>query len=206
VTRASLVTAQLFSPKRVKLYTWRFSVRAGRSIVSLRLPAQVRRPGVYTIRWTARSGRSTVSRRITIRFVGPRTRLVQPVRVLLAGPAADGVRGKFSSGRPKVVLASGIEPTFDAAASRSTDVRVIVVDVNQFGVGMVRDLHAVFPAAKIVALVLGPKQMAAALKAGAAIALPRSTPAPLLARIIQRLLNQPVRVAKPRSTGWHLAH
>ena len=103
-------------------------------------------------------------------------------------------------------MASGVEPTFDAAASRSTDVRVIVVDVNQFGVGMVRDLHAVFPAARIVALVLGPKQMAAALKAGAAIALPRSTPAPLLARIIQRLLNQPVRVAKPaRSTGWHLA-
>ena len=76
---------ELFSPKRVKLYTWRFSVRAGRSIVSLRLPGQVRRPGVYSIRWTARSGRSTVSRKIAIRFVGPKTRLGQPVRVLLAG-------------------------------------------------------------------------------------------------------------------------
>ncbi len=88
VTRASLVTAQLFSPKRVKLYTWRFSVRAGRSIVSLRLPRQVRRPGVYSIHWTARSGRSTVSRNIAIRFIGPKARLAQPVRVLLAGPAA----------------------------------------------------------------------------------------------------------------------
>ena len=87
----------------------------------------------YSIRWTARSGRSTVSRKIAIRFIGPKTRLAQPVRVLLAGPAAGSVRGSSSRGRPKVVMASGVEPTFDAAASRSTDVRVIVVDVNQFG-------------------------------------------------------------------------
>src|SRR5204862_6865084 len=53
ITRAARVTAQLFSPRRVQLYTWRFSVKAGRTIVRLRLPRQVRRPGIYTLSWSA---------------------------------------------------------------------------------------------------------------------------------------------------------
>ena len=89
VTRASRVTAQLFSPRRVKLYTWRFSVKAGRTIVKLRLPRQVRRTGVYTMRWTARSGRETVARKLTIRLVRARARSTQPVQVLLAGRRRD---------------------------------------------------------------------------------------------------------------------
>jgi DNA-binding NarL/FixJ family response regulator len=67
---------------------------------------------------------------------------------------------------------------------------VIVVDVDEFGVGLVRDLHAVFPSVKIVALAAGPKTMAAALKAGATIVLPRSTPPATLAKIIQRLAKR----------------
>ncbi|TML88547.1 MAG: hypothetical protein E6G09_01940, partial [Actinobacteria bacterium] len=188
LTRASRVTAELFSPRRVKLYTWRFSLRAGRSIVRLRLPPQVRRPGVYTMRWTARSGREAISRKITIRLMGTRNVTTVPARVVLAGPAARGINGTFPTQKPKLITASGIEPTFDAAASRRTNVRVIVVDVDAFGVSLIRDLHAVFPATKIVALTSGPRQMAASLKAGAAIALPRSTPASTLGRLIQRLL------------------
>ena len=56
--------------------------------------------------------------------------------------------------------------------------RVIVVDVDAFGVSLIRDLHAVFPLDEDRrALTSGPKQMIASLKAGASIALPRSTPA-----------------------------
>jgi DNA-binding NarL/FixJ family response regulator len=116
-----------------------------------------------------------------------------PVEVLLAGPAARSISGKFPARRPKLVSASSIEPTFDAAASRRTDVRVIVVDVDAFGVSLIRDLHAVFPSTKIVALTSGPKQMVASLKAGAAIALPRSTPASVLTRLVTRLLAKPVK-------------
>ena len=54
-------------------------------------------------------------------------------------------------------------------------------------VSVVRDLHTVFPAVKIVALAAGPKTMSAALKAGATVVLPRSTPPAMLAKIIQRL-------------------
>jgi hypothetical protein len=118
-----------------------------------------------------------------------------PVQVLLAGPAARSISGAFPARKTSLVTASGIEPTFDAAASRRTDVRVIVVDVDEFGVSLVRDLHTVFPLAKIVALTSGPKQMLASLKAGASIALPRSTPASILTRVITKLLAKP---AKPK--------
>ena len=193
LTRASGVTAELFSPRHVKLYTWRFSLKAGRSIVKLHLPQQVRRTGVYTMRWTARSGRESTSRKITIRLVGARNMPAAPVQVLLAGPAARSISGKFPAQTPKLVSASAIEPTFDAAASRRTDVRVIVVDVDAFGVSLIRDLHAVFPSTKIVALTSGPKQMVASLKAGASVALPRSTPASVLTRLVTRLLAKPVK-------------
>ena len=76
------------------------------------------------MRWTARSGRETISRTITIRLLGARNVPVAPVQVLLAGPAARTISGKFASRRPRLVMASGIEPTFDAAANRRTDVRV----------------------------------------------------------------------------------
>jgi len=188
LTRAARLTAELFSPRNVKLYTWRFSLKAGSSIVKLRLPHQVRRTGVYTMRWTARSGREAIARKITIRLVGARNVHVAPVQVLLAGPAARSISGKFPTRKPRLITSSAIEPTFDAAASRRTDVRVIVVDVDAFGVSLIRDLHAVFPSTKIVALTSGPKQMVASLKAGASIALPRSTPPSVLTRVITRLL------------------
>jgi hypothetical protein len=189
VTRAARVNAELYSPRRVKLFTWRFSVKAGRSIVQLRIPRQVRRSGVYTLKWSARAGRDTVSRRITIRLLGPRQAAGKPVEVVLTGPATSGVRGKLTP--RKVRSAEGVEPTFDAAANRARDVRVIVVDVDVFGVAFVRDLHTVFPSVRIVALTSSPRLMVAALKAGAAVALPRSTPPATTATVIQRLLKLP---------------
>ncbi|MFL5945446.1 MAG: Ig-like domain-containing protein [Gaiellaceae bacterium] len=187
VTRSAAVTAQLYSPRGVKLYTWHYSVRAGRTILKLKFPRQVRRAGVYKMRWSAHAGRETVSRTIKIRIVGS-VQPVQKVEILLAGAAARDVTGQLGRQKPKVV--AGVEPTFDAAANRNRDVRVIVVDVDEFGVGIVRDLHAVFPAVKIIALAAGPKTMAAALKAGATIVLPRSTPPATLAKIIQRLARR----------------
>jgi hypothetical protein len=183
ITRAARVTAQLFSPQRVKLYTWRLSVRAGRTIVRLRVPRQVRRPGVYTMQWSARAGRQTVSRTIRVRLVGsvaPRQR----VEVVLAGTAAESVRTKNAK------FVNGVEPMFDETANRSRDVRVVVVDVDELGVSIVHDLHVVFPSVKIVALAAGPKTMAAALKAGAKVVLPRSTPPAKLAKIIQQLAKK----------------
>ncbi|HEY3017207.1 MAG TPA: Ig-like domain-containing protein, partial [Gaiellaceae bacterium] len=198
VTRAARVTAQLYSPRQVKLFTWRFSVKAGRSILKLRIPRQVRRSGLYSMRWTARAGRATVARTIKIRVVGtgraPSVKPVPPVEVVLAGRATRGLAG--AKRNTKFVSASGVEPTFDAAASRKSDVRVIVIDVDELGVALIRELHTVFPSVKIVGLASGPRTMAAALRAGAAIVLPRSTPPATLAKVIQKLLAKPSKPAK----------
>jgi hypothetical protein len=195
VTRAAQVAAVLYSPRGARLYTWRFKVKAGKSIVKLRLPAQVKRAGVYAIRWAARSGSDTATRTIRIRLVasvgglagiGPS---MGPVEVVLAGSSIpSGLTVGTGSRRPKVVAVEGVEDAFNLAGSGSGDVQVMIVDVDQFGVGFVRDLHMVFPSMKIVALSRDPKLLAAALKAGATVALPSSTPSPTLAAVVAKLL------------------
>jgi large repetitive protein len=205
VTRASRVTAELYSPRHVKLFTWKFSAKAGQSIVKLRLPRQVRRVGSYSMRWIARASNETATRALTIRFV-KRNVAARPV-VLLAGSAAGTVGNKLAR-KPGVVRASSVEPTFDAAANRGRNVRVIVVDIDQFGVSLIRDLHTVFPSVKIIGLTSRPKTMVAALRAGASVVLPRSTPSPKVARVVRRLLSIPAPNAKPRRAstgGWSLS-
>src|SRR5213076_1118800 len=90
VTRAAQVTAQLISPGRLRLYTWHFRMQAGRTIVRLRIPREVRRPGIYTLRWTARANRETATRTVRFRLVGRRAP-VQKIQIVLAGTAAQDV-------------------------------------------------------------------------------------------------------------------
>jgi hypothetical protein len=197
VTRAARITAVLFSPRGIRLSTWRFAAKAGKSIVKLRIPAQVRRPGLYAIRWTAHSGTDVVTRTIRIRFVASAKGLPTaspasgPIEVVLAGSKLPlDLSIDTGSRKPKVVSADDVDSAFDLAGSGAVDVQVMVVDVDQFGVGFVRDLHAVFPGMKSVALSRDPKLLAAALKAGATVALPASTPSPTLAAVIAKLLHQ----------------
>jgi len=200
LTRAARVTVQFFSPRGVKIYTWHFSVKAGRTIEKLNIPRQVRRPGVYSMRWTAKAGGDLASKRLKIRMIGLRVvKFAEPIEVVLSGQAPKGAGAKLPKGKPRVVKATGIETTFDAAADRKTDARVIVVDVDEFGVAFVRDLHTVFPSVKIVALSSSPRTMARALKAGAVIALPRSTPPATLAKVIQKLLTPPKKPVKAKA-------
>jgi DNA-binding NarL/FixJ family response regulator len=70
---------------------------------------------------------------------------------------------------------------------------------------VISDLHAVFPSAKLVALTSSPKQMVNSLRAGASIALPRSTPAPTLVRVIQRLLGAPAKPVRAKPAKRHTA-
>ena len=73
----------------------------------------------------------------------------------------------------------------------------MVVDVDQFGVQFVRDLHTVFPSLKMVVLSRSPKTLARSLKAGAAVALPRSIPNAVLGAVISRLLRSPKATHRP---------
>jgi hypothetical protein len=66
-------------------------------------------------------------------------------------------------------------------------VQVIVVDVDRYGISLLRDLRTVFPSVRLLALASRPADLARASKAGATIALPYDTPAPMVARVIRRL-------------------
>jgi len=114
-----------------------------------------------------------------------------PVEVVLAGSSIpSSLTVGSGSKKPKVVTVEGVDDAFDLAGSGAGDVQVMIVDVDQFGIGFVRDLHTVFPTMKIVALSKDPKLLAAALKAGAAVALPSSTPSPTLAAVVAKLLGR----------------
>src|SRR5439155_12853018 len=104
LTRSARVTTQLFSPRGVKLFTWHLSVHAGRTIVKLKIPRQVQRPGIYKMRWSARAGRQTVTRTVKIRLVGKKPP-TQKIQIVLAGTAAKDVDGELGKQKPKVVTA-----------------------------------------------------------------------------------------------------
>jgi DNA-binding NarL/FixJ family response regulator len=157
------------------------------------------------MRWTARAVRDQASRKLRIRLLPTRgiVRTGIPVEVVLTGAAPSNARTQLPKRKPKVLSANGVETTFDAAASRSNDVRVIVVDADQFGLAFIRDLHVVFPSVRIIALSSSPRMMVRALKTGATIAMPRSTPPALLARVIRRLLAGPKKPSGKSTLPWH---
>jgi len=177
----------LYSPQRLKLSRWSFALKAGRSIVKVNVPAQVRRPGLYTIRWTATAGGESVTRSIGVRISGGKP--TRPVQVVLAGSAVSPTFG-HGKNAPKVVKTAGEDSAFDAVGAGSNGVQVMVVDVDEFGVRFVRDLHTVFPGLRMVALSRSAKTMAKATKAGATVALPSSVPNSVLAAVISRLLRK----------------
>jgi hypothetical protein len=196
-SRPAAVSATLYGAAKQRLYTWKLRVKAGAQVVRLHIPSQIRRPGHYTLTWVARSGTETISRTIKVQLVGPRLQQVQPakqqVEVVLAGEQPDrseialGLRG---SGARIVESAKGAQRTFLLAGAADRNVGVIVVDVDVYGLGFLRDLRLVFPTMRLLALCSNPATLGRAIQAGANLALPRSTPADELARIIAMLARQ----------------
>ncbi len=70
LSKPARVVATLYSPRHVRLYTWRLDVRAGARVVKLRWPKQVRRTGTYSVVWVARSQAQTQRRTQKVRLVG----------------------------------------------------------------------------------------------------------------------------------------
>jgi hypothetical protein len=195
-TRPAQLTATLYSPAKRRLFTWRRSVNAGSSIVQLRLPSRIRRPGTYRVVWVARSSAETIRRTTTFRLVAPKDALAKPsqqrVAVVLAGerPVLDAIAARLARTKARVVARTDADGTFMLASSRSRNVGVAVVDVDEYGVGLVRDLGIVFPSLRLVGIARGASMRARAVRAGAVLALPRSTPAAKAARAIERIAGR----------------
>jgi DNA-binding transcriptional ArsR family regulator len=195
-TRAARVTVTLSRPRTTRLYTWRFHVKAGVSLVKLHMPQQIRRPGLYWFKWVGESGEDHVTKTVRVRIVfsGEKLgRLVkapkQTVDVVLAGDdLGQDVALGLDGGNARVLAASSADALFDLAAQDGVQ-RVAVVDVDQYGVGVVHDLHTLFPTLGIVAVAANADERAAAVYAGANAALPSSVPDSDIARAVARLVR-----------------
>jgi DNA-binding NarL/FixJ family response regulator len=158
------------------------------------MPA-VARNGRYSVVWSAQAGTATAQRALPIQIVYSAARLLEPRAatgdvVVLGTPALRGALSRALAGPGTRVVGGGVDDAFDLAASPLRDVRVTVVDLQLFGLDTVRDLHAVFPEVKIVALSSDPRLTPRATFAGAAVALPRSTPPAEVAKAAARLLRR----------------
>jgi hypothetical protein len=186
-SRAAVVTANLLAPTSARVGGWRFALRAGTTIKPLRMP-KVQRPGKYHVTFIVRSGPDSARKTIVVQVFGKRPPVERrPVEVVLTGASTEIGRGIGNGAR--VVPAIG-EDTWAIAGSQERNVQVIVVDVDRYGLQLVRDLHTVFPSLKIVALTNDPRRLAQAVRAGAAVAVPRSTPPADVAKLIRRLTRR----------------
>jgi hypothetical protein len=184
-TRAVKVTASLFSPRGSRLEVWRLQAKAGTSMVRLRWPAKAEVAGVYTITVGAASGSQNASRAIHVQVVKPGGRVPKrPVLVVVSSQTMQGLVPGLSGVR---VVATAGEDTFAAAATLGANVGVIVLDVDQYGLPMLRDLHTLFPNVRLVALSTSSTRLARAKALGATAALPTSASPPQVAMLIDRL-------------------
>src|SRR5207253_8759911 len=194
-TRASAVVATLVGPGGQRLYTWRVKAHAGASILKLPMPKQVRRPGTYTLVWAATAGGTTIRKTIPVKIVGSDAGLGKPlnpsslpVEVVLTGAKipkdlALGLDAK----KTRLIQASNSDDPFTVTGDPARNVEVVVVDADQFGLGLVRDLRTVFPSLRLIVLSDDPRKLARAVSAGATLALPRSTPSAKLATVVSRM-------------------
>jgi hypothetical protein len=196
-TRTAEVSIALVDFRGVEVGTWEQALEAGATIVRLPLPSKLA-IGRYSLVWSARSNEETVTRRHRLDVVsakGRNPRLGASVRldVVLAADVGLGPALARRLGRFATIVPADQDAAFDLAASWQHNVQVIVVDLDEHGLGFVRELHEVFPDVRILALGSSQRQLREAVKAGATAARLRSTPRSRLADLVARLARPPAR-------------
>ena len=184
----------LENAKGVRIYTWHVDAHAGVSIVKLPLPAVARKAGRYIVRWTAVSGADVVRKSMTVQILHSAKNLTpSPHRdVVLAGAELPKQLPDAPTQDRRLVASTG-DSTFTLTGDPKSNVEVIVVDADQYGLGLVRDLRTVFPMVRLVVLTNDRKKLVPAINAGATVALPKSTSAVKLAKVVAALASVPPR-------------
>jgi DNA-binding NarL/FixJ family response regulator len=141
--------------------------------------------------FAVQSGSETVKKSIVVQVVNKPAKPMPskpPLQVVLAttGNNSKEIERGLSKGMEVVPAAVG-EDAWSLTGAPDGHVEVIVVDVDRYGLQLIRDLRLVFPTVRILALTNDPRRLGQAVRAGATIAVPRSTPPKDLAKLIQRL-------------------
>jgi hypothetical protein len=171
-TRPANLTATLRSPRGRVLHTWRYSVRAGVTIVKLPFSLKMQTPGVHRLVWVVRSGSATTRKSLALHLMRPfwtrpavkRLQVVMVAPRLLLGTLPPTVR---------VLAKTGLEDAYSLSSSRQRDVRVVVVDVDVYGIRFLRDMRQVFPYMRLVAVASDSAKLSRAKAAGASVTLRR---------------------------------
>jgi len=180
----------LYSPRGIRLHTWQRFAKPGASIVKLRFASRVRRGGIYRLTWLARSGKESISTSARVELIRPRQSrtLPQPreLEVVLASkrPSKESLQPALRRSLARIVAQARPDQTFTLAAAQQLDVRMIVVDVDEYGVSFLRDLRTVFPSLGLIAISSDPVTLSRSAGAGATLAVSGSTPPARIARSI----------------------
>ena len=186
---ASTFTVTLLNKKHKALKTWHFSFRAGIGIRKLYLPAKARHVGWYSLRWSAVSGTTVLHRTFGLQIVKsihsllPRSK--KPVYVVMAGTGLP----QLPAGTKQVarLVAASDLATWSFTADPKRSPQVIVVDVDQYGVRLVHNLHLVFPMVKIIAVSSHPSQLVRAKRFGATVVLSKTSSPKKIVKIVSQL-------------------
>jgi hypothetical protein len=141
--------------------------------------------GVYTITFSAVSNGQTAARAIRVRVVRQNAPLRRgPGSIVIFGPSVTGLGSGLT--RAHVVQTTG-DDTFMTAGTLGANVSVIVINIDQSGLAMIRDLHTLFPEVRLVAVSGNRRTLRSAVALGATVALPATTPSRQLSTLIGRL-------------------
>jgi hypothetical protein len=193
-TRATLLNATLVNARGAHIYTWHVNEPAGVTIAKLTLPKSAQKPGFYKLLWTATSDGDVVRKSLDVQILSSAKTAAAAAKqrkvkdVLLAGAdLPKQLPGKAKTGTR--LVASSSDSAFSLTGDPRLNVEVVVVDADQYTLGLVHDLRTVFPSVKLIALTSDPNKLSRAVAAGATIALPKSTPAVKLAKVVAALTS-----------------
>jgi hypothetical protein len=197
-TRVTMLTATLVNARGLRIYTWNVKARAGSSIVKLTLPKKARRAGSYTVLWTALSGPDVMRKSINLTILRKPAKktppATKPVDVILTGDTLPKELPIETAQEQRLVPATSSDTAFSVTGDPKRNVQVIVVDADEYGLSLVHDLRTVFPMVKLIALTSDPAKLSRAVKAGATIALPKTTSAGKLAKVVTNLSGNAPRI------------
>ncbi|HWX08579.1 MAG TPA: PASTA domain-containing protein, partial [Gaiellaceae bacterium] len=187
-TLATSATGTLVNSRGARIYTWHVTARAGVSIVKLALPVAARKPGIYVLLWKALSGGETINKSMVVQIFRSAKTLKRPTisDVVLAGADLPTQLPATPKHGQRYVASTG-DSTFTLTGDPNRHVEVIVVDADQYGLGLVRDLRTCFPTVRLVVLTNSPKTLSRAVAAGATIALSKRTSTVKLAKVVAAL-------------------
>ena len=145
------------------------------------------------------SGNNVVHRTVAVQIVKSiHTRLPKsskPVYVVMAGTALPTQLPAGTKHAARVVAGSD-SSAFDITADPKRNTQVVVVDVDQYGVRLVHNLHLVFPSLKLIAVSSSPAKLARAKQFGATITLAKSAGSVKIVKAVSQLAGPLLRPAR----------